>query len=66
MFSGKMTIGDVILSQRTGRDRNVSVPNFRPMGAEYCVTSCDLGVFVEEAAEPVSSNHLDVGVDGIE
>jgi hypothetical protein len=35
------------------------------VGAEYRVTSCDLGVFVEEAAEPVSSNNLDVGVDGI-
>src|SRR4051794_308648 len=28
------------------------------VGAEYCVTSCDLGVFVEEAAESVSSNAL--------
>jgi hypothetical protein len=36
-----------------------------PVGAEYCVISCDLGVFVEEAAEPVSSDDLDVGVDGI-
>src|SRR5690348_1801898 len=36
------------------------------VGAEYCVTSCDLGVFVEEAAEPVSSYDLDVGVGGIE
>jgi ABC-type multidrug transport system fused ATPase/permease subunit len=35
------------------------------VGAEYCVTSRDLGVFVEEAAEPVSSDDLDVGVDGI-
>jgi hypothetical protein len=33
------------------------------VGAEYCVASCDLGVFVEEAAEPVSSGDLDVGVD---
>jgi hypothetical protein len=24
-----------------------------PVGAEYCVTSCDLGVFVDEAAEPI-------------
>ena len=23
------------------------------VGAEYCVTSCDLGVFVDEAAEPI-------------
>jgi hypothetical protein len=35
------------------------------VGAEYCVTSCDLGVFVEEAAESVSSDDRDVGVDGI-
>jgi hypothetical protein len=34
-------------------------------GAEYCVTSRDLGVFEEEAAEPVPSDDLDVGVDGI-
>ncbi|MCW2860420.1 MAG: hypothetical protein JWP48_2128 [Actinoallomurus sp.] len=37
----------------------------QPVGAEYCVTSCDLGVFVEEAAESVSSGDLDVGVDRI-
>jgi len=35
------------------------------MGAEYCGTSCDLGVFVDDAGEPVSLNDLDVGVDGI-
>ena len=35
------------------------------VGAEYCVTSCDLGIFVEEAAESVSSDDLDVGVGGI-
>jgi hypothetical protein len=35
------------------------------VGAEFCVTSCDLGVLVEEAAEPVSSDDLDVGVDRI-
>jgi hypothetical protein len=35
------------------------------VGAGYCVTSCDLGVFVEEAAESVSSGDLDVGVTGI-
>jgi hypothetical protein len=33
--------------------------------AEYCVTSRNVGVFVEEAAEPVSSGDRDVGVDGI-
>jgi hypothetical protein len=26
-----------------------------PVGAENCVTSCDLGVFVDQAAEPVAS-----------
>jgi hypothetical protein len=31
--------------------------------AEYCVTSCDLGVFVEEGAKSISSGDLDVGVD---
>jgi hypothetical protein len=36
-----------------------------PVGAEYCGTSCDLGVFVKEAAESVSSGDLDVGVDRI-
>jgi hypothetical protein len=38
---------------------------FTPVGAEYCVTSCDLGIFVEEAAESVSSDDLDVRVGGI-
>ena len=35
------------------------------VGAEYRVASCDLGVLMQEAAEPVSSGDLDVGVDGI-
>lgn len=35
------------------------------MGAEYCVTSCDLRVFVEEASEPVAPGDLAVGVDGV-
>ena len=29
------------------------------MGAEYCVTSCDLGVFVDQAAEPVPPQNPD-------
>jgi hypothetical protein len=29
------------------------------VGAEYCVTSCDLGVFVDKAAEPVSPQNPD-------
>jgi hypothetical protein len=32
---------------------------FSPVGAENCVTSCDLHVFVDEAAEAVSSLRLD-------
>ena len=35
------------------------------MGARNSVTSCDLGVFVEQAAESVASDDLDVGVDGV-
>jgi hypothetical protein len=35
------------------------------VGAEYRVTSRDLQVFVEVAAEPVMSGDLDVGVDGV-
>jgi hypothetical protein len=29
------------------------------VSAEYCVTSCDLGVFVDEAAGPVSLQNPD-------
>jgi len=29
------------------------------VGAEYCVTSCDLGVFVDQAAEPVPPQNPD-------
>jgi hypothetical protein len=36
-----------------------------PVGAEYCVASCDLGVLMQEAAEAVSPGDLDVGVDWI-
>jgi hypothetical protein len=32
--------------------------------AEYCVTSCDLGVFVDEAAEPVTSQNPDTCARG--
>ncbi len=35
------------------------------VGAENSATSCDLGVFVEEAAEPVASDDLEVGVDRV-
>jgi hypothetical protein len=30
------------------------------VGAEYCVTSCDLGVFAEQAAEPVLPEHAHI------
>jgi len=29
------------------------------VGAEYCVTSCDLGIFVDQAAEPVPPQNPD-------
>jgi hypothetical protein len=32
---------------------------------EYRVVSCDLGVFAEEAAKPVSSDDLNAGIDPI-
>jgi hypothetical protein len=35
------------------------------VGAEYSATLCDLGVFMDEPAEPVASDDLDVGVDGV-
>jgi hypothetical protein len=35
------------------------------VGAGYSVTLCDLGVFVEEAAEPISPDHVDLGIDGM-
>jgi hypothetical protein len=35
------------------------------VGARNSVTSCNLGVFVEEPAEPVASDDLHVRVDGI-
>ena len=31
----------------------------RPVGAGNCVTLCDLGVFVDQAAEPVPPQHPD-------
>jgi hypothetical protein len=37
----------------------------RPVGARNSVTSCDLGIFVEEAAEPVASDDFDVVIDGV-
>jgi hypothetical protein len=34
----------------------------RPVGAENYVTSCDLGIFVDQAAESVPPQHADVGI----
>jgi hypothetical protein len=34
----------------------------RPVGAENYVTSCDLGSFVDQAAESVPPQHADVGI----
>ncbi len=33
-----------------------------PVGAENYVTSCDLGIFVDQAAESVPPQHADVGI----
>ena len=30
-----------------------------PVGAENHVTSCDLGIFVDQATEPVAPQHMD-------
>jgi hypothetical protein len=35
------------------------------VGAEYSATLCDLGVSIDEATESISSDDLDVGVDGV-
>lgn len=40
-------------------------PRLMRVGAEYCVTSRDLGVFVKQAAEPISSGDPDLGINGI-
>jgi hypothetical protein len=34
-------------------------PEFLRVGAEYCVTSCNLGIFVDQAAEPVPPQNPD-------
>jgi hypothetical protein len=36
-----------------------------PVGAEYSATLCDLGVFMDQPTEPISSDDLDVGVDRV-
>ena len=37
------------------------VPVFRPVGAGNSVTLCDLGVFVDQAAEPVPAQNAHTG-----
>jgi hypothetical protein len=32
---------------------------YEPVGAENYVTSCDLGIFVDQATEPVAPQHAD-------
>jgi hypothetical protein len=36
-----------------------------PVGARNSATLCDLGIFMDEPAEPVAPNDLDIGVDGV-
>jgi hypothetical protein len=33
-----------------------------PVGAEYSATLCDLGVFMDQPAESISPDGLDVGI----
>jgi hypothetical protein len=35
------------------------------VGAEYSAPLCDLGVFMDQPTEPISSDDLDVGVDRV-
>jgi hypothetical protein len=35
------------------------------VGAGNSATLCDLGIFMDEPAEPVAPNDLDIGVDGV-
>jgi hypothetical protein len=35
------------------------------VGAEYSAALCDLGVFMDEPTESISSDDLDVGIDGV-
>jgi hypothetical protein len=35
------------------------------VGAEYSATLCDLGVLIDDSTESISSDDLDVGVDGV-
>jgi hypothetical protein len=39
--------------------------NLKPVGAEYSAALCDLGVFMDQPTESISSDDLDVGVDRV-
>jgi hypothetical protein len=43
----------------------IEIPVDGRVGAEYSATLCDLGVFVDEPAEPVSSDDPHVSVDRV-
>jgi hypothetical protein len=44
---------------------HVDTISLKRVGAGYSATLCDLGVFMNEPAEPISSDDPDVGVDGV-
>ena len=44
-------------------NRPLWVPETQPVGAGNSVTLCDLRVLVEQAAEPITSDELDIGID---
>ncbi len=49
-------ITDAVLEEvRAWQDRPLD-----PVGAENCVTLCDLGILTDQAAEPVPPQHLDI------
>jgi hypothetical protein len=52
--AGVHEAGEVVAVQDGAvADEQLGVGLLGVVGAEYCVTSCDLGVFVDQAAEPV-------------
>lgn len=62
---GIALISASIESAQTLSGRQSQLTQLHGVGAEYCVSSCDLGVFMQEAAEAVPSGDIDVGVDRI-
>ena len=41
------------------------VTGFYPVGARNSAVLCDLRIFMDQAAEAISSDDLDVGLDGV-